>query len=283
MKKLRIALAGNANVGKSVIFNHLTKLHQHIGNWPGKTVERAEGMFHFKDYVIDVIDLPGIYSLSTFSLEEIITREYIAKEKPDIIVNIIDASVLERNLFLTLQLIELGTPLVVALNQIDTAENKGIKIDHKKLEKILGVPVVPTIAIKGVGIYQVVERAIKVFEKKKPPKKIVYGKEMEKNVRKIEKIVSKIKSEYPPRWIAVKLLEEDKEHRKASDVSGLSKREIEVLKQVAQGKSNKEIASSLFITVNTTKTHLAHILEKLHVNSRQQAAAIALRDGIKPR
>lgn len=224
MNKLRIALAGNANVGKSVIFNYLTKLHQHIGNWPGKTVEKAEGTFHFKDYVIDVIDLPGIYSLSTFSIEEIITREYIAKEKPDVVINIIDASVLERNLFLTLQLIELGTPLVIALNQIDTAENKGIKIDHKKLEKILGIPVVPTIAIKGVGIYQVVERAIKVFEKNKPPKKIVYGKEIEKNVREIEKIVSKIKSEYPPRWIAIKLLEEDKETKEL--VSGMD-REID--------------------------------------------------------
>ena len=221
MKKLRIALAGNANVGKSVIFNHLTELHQHIGNWPGKTVEKAEGTFHFKDYVIDVIDLPGIYSLSTFSFEEIITREYIAKKKPDVVVNIIDASVLERNLFLTLQLIELGTPLVIALNQIDTAEKKGIRIDHKKLEKILGVPVVPTVAIKGMGIYQVVERAIKVSEEKKPLKKIVYGKEIEKNVREIEKIVSKIKSEYPPRWIAVKLLEEDKETKEL--VSGMDK------------------------------------------------------------
>ena len=95
MKKMRIALAGNANVGKSVIFNHLTKLHQHIGNWPGKTVEKAEGTFRFKDYVIDVIDLPGIYSLSTFSLEEIIAREYIVKEKPDVVINVVDASVLE--------------------------------------------------------------------------------------------------------------------------------------------------------------------------------------------
>ncbi len=213
MKKMRIALAGNANVGKSVIFNHLTKLHQHIGNWPGKTVEKAEGTFRFKDYVIDVIDLPGIYSLSTFSLEEIIAREYIVKEKPDVVINVVDASVLERNLFLTLQLIEIGAPLVIALNQVDMAEKKGIRIDYRKLEKLLGVPVVPTIATKGVGIYEVAEKAIKMFEKVKKPKKIVYGKEIEKNLRKLEKIARKSETGYPPRWVAVKLLEKDREVR----------------------------------------------------------------------
>ena len=214
MKRMRIALAGNANVGKSVIFNYLTKLHQHIGNWPGKTVEKAEGTFRFKDYIIDVIDLPGIYSLSTFSLEEMITREYIAKEKPDVVINVVDASVLERNLFLTLQLIELDAPLVIALNQIDMAEKKGIKIDHKRLEKLLGVPVVPTVATKGIGIYEVVEKAIKVFEKRKRPKKLTYGKEIEINLRKLEKNAKKFETGYPPRWVAIKLLEEDREVRK---------------------------------------------------------------------
>ena len=134
-KKLTIALAGNANVGKSVIFNQLTGLHQHIGNWPGKTVEKAEGTLHFKGYEIDIIDLPGIYSLSTFSLEELITREYVATENPDLVINVVDASVLERNLFFTLQLIELEAPLIIALNQMDMAEKKGIKIDCGKLEK----------------------------------------------------------------------------------------------------------------------------------------------------
>jgi ferrous iron transport protein B len=210
-KKMNIALAGNANVGKSVIFNYLTRLHQHIGNWPGKTVEKAEGTLHFKDYVIDVIDLPGIYSLSTFSLEEIIAREYIAKEKPDVVINIIDASVLERNLFLTLQLIELGRPMVVVLNQIDMARKKGIKIDFRKLEEMLGVPVVPTVAIKGLGIYQMVDRAIEVFERNKKPKKIAYGKEIEKSIKTIERMVSGKSGDYPPRWTAIKMLEGDKE------------------------------------------------------------------------
>ncbi|MCZ2808459.1 MAG: 50S ribosome-binding GTPase, partial [Candidatus Bathyarchaeota archaeon] len=127
-RTLTIALAGNANVGKSVIFNYLTGLHQHVGNWPGKTVEKSEGTLHFKGYTIDIIDLPGIYSLSTFSLEELVSREYIAVERPDLVINVLDASVLERNLFFTLQLMELETPIIIALNQIDMAKSKGIEI-----------------------------------------------------------------------------------------------------------------------------------------------------------
>jgi len=156
----------------------LTGLHQHIGNWPGKTVERAEGTLFFKGYLIDIIDLPGIYSLSTFSLEELVSREYIAFEKPDLVINVVDASVLERNLFFTLQLMELETPMVLALNQIDIAAKKGIQIDHKKLERILGIPVVPTVAIKGVGVYALLERAVEVVEKGGvKPVRIKYGKE----------------------------------------------------------------------------------------------------------
>jgi len=210
-KKLRIALAGNANVGKSVIFNQLTGLHQHIGNWPGKTVAKAEGTLHFKGYEIDVIDLPGIYSLSTFSLEEIISREYIAFEKPDLVINVVDASVLERNLFFTLQLIELGTPMVIALNQIDIAWKKGIKIDHEKLSEILGVPVIPTVAIRGVGIYDLLDAAVKAVEEKTiRPSKIKYGKEIEEKIEKIASLIETIDLPYPARWTAIKLLEGDK-------------------------------------------------------------------------
>jgi len=212
MKKLTIALAGNANVGKSVIFNHLTGLHQHIGNWPGKTVEKAEGTLHFKGYEIDIIDLPGIYSLSTFSLEELISREYIAVERPDLVINIVDASVLERNLFFTLQLIELETPMVIALNQIDVAEKKGIKIDHEKLSQILGVPVVPTVAIRGIGLYELMEVAVETIEKGGvKPRQIKYGKEVEERIQKIAELIEKIGFKYPARWTAIKLLEGDKE------------------------------------------------------------------------
>ena len=208
-----IALAGNANVGKSVIFNQLTGLHQHIGNWPGKTVEKAEGTLHFKGYKIDFVDLPGIYSLSTFSMEELISREYIATENPDLVINVIDSSLLERNLFFTLQLLELETPLIVALNQIDMAKKKGIIIDYVKAEKILGVPVVPTVAVSGKGVYDMLETAIEIIEKKRKidPLKPRYGKEIEERIEKLVKLLNKTQFRYPVRWVAIKLLDEDKE------------------------------------------------------------------------
>jgi len=211
-RKFLIALAGNANVGKSVIFNQLTGLHQHIGNWPGKTVERAEGTLHFKGYTIDIIDLPGIYSLSTFSMEELVSRKYIAIERPDLVINVVDASVLERNLFFTLQLMELETPMVVALNQMDMAKKKGVKIDHERLEKILGVPVIPTVAPRGTGIYELLQSAVETIEKggTRPPK-MTYGEEIEKGIEALSRIIKKVPYPYPPRWTAIKLLEGDEQ------------------------------------------------------------------------
>jgi ferrous iron transport protein B len=211
--KLTIALAGNANVGKSVIFNQLTGLHQHIGNWPGKTVERAEGTLHFKGHTIDIIDLPGIYSLSTYSLEELISRKYIAVERPDVVINVVDASVLERNLFFTLQLIELETPMIIALNQMDIAKSKGLKINAEKLERLLGIPVIPTVATKGIGIFELSEKAVEIIEngKKAKPLEVRYGEEVELRIAKITKMLKNIQFWYPPRYVAVKLLEGDEE------------------------------------------------------------------------
>jgi len=214
-KKLTIALAGNANVGKSVIFNYLTGLHQHIGNWPGKTVEKAEGTLYHEGYTIDVIDLPGIYSLSTFSIEELISREYIAKEKPDIVINVIDSTAPERNLFFTLQLLELGRPMIVALNQMDLAKKKGISINIKKLEKSLGIPVIPVIATQGEGVHDLIDESIKLVKKEyKKPKKIKYGKEVENEIQKLIKRLDNIDLDYPKRFLAIKLLEGDEEIKK---------------------------------------------------------------------
>ncbi|MDH5482331.1 MAG: ferrous iron transport protein B [Candidatus Bathyarchaeota archaeon] len=218
--QLRIALAGNANVGKSVIFNQLTGLNQIVGNWPGKTVERAEGTLHFKGHTIHIIDLPGIYSLSTFSMEEIVSRDYISIEKPDVIVNVVDASALERNLYFTMQLLELEAPIIVALNQVDFAAKKGLKIDVEKLSKALGVPVVPTVAITGSGIDELLSTVIATVngEQKRKSLKMRYGREIEKRVQAIEKLASSKLSQlctvYPTRWIAIKLLERD------ADVAG---------------------------------------------------------------
>jgi len=214
--RIRIALAGNANVGKSVVFNHLTGLHQHIGNWPGKTVEKAEGTLYFRGRLIDVIDLPGIYSLSTFSLEERISREYIAREKPDVVINVVDASALERNLFFTLQLLELEPRMVVALNQMDVAERRGIKVDPGELENQLGVPVVPTVAVRGRGMHALLEKALEVAEGKKrlKPRRFSYGREIERRINRLLPLLEGTETGYPPRWLALKLLEGDEEIRK---------------------------------------------------------------------
>ena len=214
---ITVALAGNANVGKSVIFNQLTGLNQIIGNWPGKTVERAEGTLHFGGHTVRILDLPGIYSLSTFSMEEIVARDYIAIERPDVIVNIVDASALERNLYFTIQLLELQAPVVMALNQMDFAAKKGIEIDVDSLSKILGIPVVPTVAITGVGIKELLSTVIDVVEGKVQlsATKVEYGKEIEENLKKLEHMVqeklTQLSATYPARWIAIKLLESDKD------------------------------------------------------------------------
>lgn len=209
---LTIALAGNANVGKSVVFNQLTGMHQHVGNWPGKTVKRAEGTLIFSGYTIDIVDLPGIYSLSTFSLEEMVSREYIALENPDVLINVVDSSALERNLFFTIQLLELEPNLIMALNQIDVAEKKGIVIDHNKLSQILGVPVVPMTATKNIGLKELMDEVIEITEKDSPlAKPLKFGSEIEEVINKISKELENYDFSYPKRWLAIKLLESDEE------------------------------------------------------------------------
>jgi ferrous iron transport protein B len=210
---LTIALAGNANVGKSVIFNQLTGLGQIIGNWPGKTVEKAEGLLVHHGKNIKVIDLPGIYSLSTYSQEELVSREYIALGNPEVVVNVIDATALERNLFFTLQLIEMEAPLVLAINLADISKKKGININYNLLGEILGLPVVPTIATKGIGVHEIVDEALKIATNKMVigKSKIRYGPEIEKCIKTLEQLLSVKKIGYPLRWTAIKLLEEDVE------------------------------------------------------------------------
>ena len=215
---MSIALAGNANVGKSVIFNELTGSNQIIGNWPGKTVERAEGKLLFEGQNIEVIDLPGIYSFSTYSMEEIVSREYIAFEKPDVVINVVDASVLERNLFFTIQLKELQVPMVVCINQVDLAKQKGIVIDTEKLSAALGVPVVSTIAIRGEGLHELMEVATEVAYNKSENKvtTLEYGAEVENRIKKLNSLIKSndLDLGYPSRWVAIKLLENDPEIRK---------------------------------------------------------------------
>ena len=237
-KYLTFALAGNANVGKSVIFNQLTGSNQIIGNWPGKTIDRAEGTLTFEGQEIRIIDLPGIYSFSTFSMEELVSRDYVALEKPDVVINVVDASVLERNLFFTLQLLEMQAPLVLCLNQVDVAKSKGMIIDKEKLEQALGIPVVFATATRGDGIYELVGEAVKVVKHKPKPKHLRYRKDLEEKIEKLKQIIEKenLQLQYPARWIAIKLLEGDSEITKI--VAEKSKVVADSAKTISQELAN---------------------------------------------
>ena len=166
-----IALAGNPNCGKTTLFNDLTGSRQRVGNWPGVTVDKKEGTYK-KNKEINIMDLPGTYSLSPYSAEEIIARDYIVMEKPDAVIDIVDATSIERNLYLTLQIIETGIPTVVALNMMDEVEARGDRINAEKLSEILGVPVVPIVARKGKGVPELMAQAVEVAKAKKAPKKL---------------------------------------------------------------------------------------------------------------
>jgi small GTP-binding protein len=214
-REITVALAGNPNAGKSTVFNSLTGGRQHVGNWPGKTVEKKEGSFNYQGYHIKIVDLPGVYSLTASSLDEVIARNFVVEEKPDVVVDIVDASNLERNLYLTVQLLEMGARLILALNMMDQAESKGYVIDTPRLSQLLGVPVVPMVASRNRGIEQLLQEIIKVAEKKTPARelRIEYGREVEEEIANLERLISQteLSQSYSPRWLAVKLLEEDEE------------------------------------------------------------------------
>jgi ferrous iron transport protein B len=164
MKTLRLALAGNPNAGKSTIFNALTGSHQHVGNWPGKTVEQKSGHFQYQDYTIEIVDLPGTYSLAAFSPEEMIARDYLINEQPDAVITVLDASNLERNLYLAVQVLELGIPTIIVLNMTDVAEAKGLQIDDQRLSQALHSPIIRTVAREGKGIDTLIQGVIAAAE-----------------------------------------------------------------------------------------------------------------------
>ncbi|MFW9907566.1 MAG: FeoB small GTPase domain-containing protein [Candidatus Thorarchaeota archaeon] len=250
---IKVALIGNPNVGKSVVFNNLTGLKQHTGNWPGKTIERKIGYFDFMDHEFEMIDLPGVYSLSAVSDDERVARDYLIDHRPDVVVDVLNASQLERNLYLTLQLIELQLNLVVVLNMYDIVEARGDTIDVQRLSEILCCPMVISTATKKKGMDELKEAILDVvpnhthlvedgevvtighlpgennqsdhmhyhpkhhhhgqFEKLKPPA-IKYSREIESKLKTIVAILEENKGlidRFPPRWLALKLFEDDEE------------------------------------------------------------------------
>jgi small GTP-binding protein len=207
-----VALIGNPNVGKSVVFNNLVPgARQHVGNWPGKTVEKKEGKCFHKGTELKIVDLPGTYSLTARAVDELIARNYIVEEKPDVVVHIVDASNIERNLYLTFLLLELEANVVIALNMFDVAKEKGYKIDAKKLSEQLGVPIVPTVATTKEGMEELKDEVLNAAQRKglvEP--RITYGEKIEGLIHSIVKIIKKdeiLARKYPPRWLAIKLLE----------------------------------------------------------------------------
>ena len=253
-KKINIVLAGQGNSGKSAVFNFLTGLHQHIGNWAGKTIEKREGTLFYKGHTIDVLDLPGIYSLATYSVEEVISREHIIHQQPDCVINIADSTNLERTLIFTLQLLELDCPVILVLNMIDLAKKKGITIDTQKLQEILNIPVIPAIASRGSGLTRVIDKVIELKGRKTGNGILRYGKEIENSLEELSLELQDIDLPYPVRWIAIKLLEKD------TDITGLvqKKRPSALKKSIELGENLEEIhGHDSSIVIADERSHLA--------------------------
>ena len=229
---IRIALAGNPNCGKTTMFNALTGANQYVGNWPGVTVEKKEGKLKSKKVKEEVVvtDLPGIYSLSPYTLEEVVSRDYLLKENPDVIVDLVDATNIERNLYLTTQLIETGVPVVIALNMADLLEKRGIKIDVARLSMLLDCPIVETSALKGEGLDKLIDEAIKTAKKKEAdlPKEI-FNKDLEDAVSAAAEVLPSSIDANKKRWYAVKFLEKDSKVAESVKLTDSAAKKIEEL------------------------------------------------------
>ena len=243
---IKIALAGNPNCGKTTMFNALTGANQYVGNWPGVTVEKKEGKLKGKRKNDDIVvtDLPGIYSLSPYTLEEVVSRDYILNDNPDVIIDLVDATNIERNLYLTTQLIETGVPVVIALNMTDLLEKRGIKIDTKRLSMLLDCPIVETSALKQTGLDALVETAIKVADKKEVdlPREI-FSKEMEAAVADVKGVLPDTISEDKKRWYAVKFLENDSKVVESMNLSVAAKAAVDKDRKELETKHDDDMES----------------------------------------
>jgi len=243
-----VALAGNPNAGKTTLFNELTGARQHVGNYPGVTVEKKEGTYKHQDFTLHIVDLPGTYSLTAYSLEEVVARDFLVNERPEVVINIVDSSNLDRNLYLAVQFLELGIPVCIALNMIDVARKRGIEVNAEKLSALLGVPVVPTIARSGQGKKELMESAASIVKDKKTfgALEISYGDDVDRAMLDMQKQIEVdgfLTDIYPARWIALKYMEKDEQ------ILSLGK------------KRNPDMAAKLEETVKKVASHLLNTLD----------------------
>lgn len=243
---IKIALAGNPNCGKTTMFNALTGANQYVGNWPGVTVEKKEGKLKTKGKHEDVIvtDLPGIYSMSPYTLEEVVSRDYVLKENPDVIVDLVDSTNIERNLYLTTQLIETGVPVVIALNMTDLLEKRGMKIDVERLSMLMNCPVVETSALKQTGLDKLIDKAVEVAHKKDVdlPKEI-FSEEMEKAVAAVVEVLPDSITADKKRWYAVKFLENDSKVVESVALPASAKNVVDSVRKELEEKHDDDMES----------------------------------------
>ncbi len=240
-----VALAGNPNSGKTTLFNELTGSRQHVGNYPGVTVEKKEGTYVRDGFRLHIVDLPGTYSLTAYSLEEVVARDFLVNQKPEVVINIVDASNLERNLYLAVQFLEMGVPVCIALNMIDVAKKRGIKVNAEKLSALLGVPVVPTVARTGMGKADLMDSAARIIREnnKLVPLKISYGADIDEALSKMAAEIEAhrfLTDTFQARWVALKFMENDEQiltlGRKAD--ADFAERLTEQVRKVSQHLQN---------------------------------------------
>lgn len=278
-EKITVALTGNPNVGKTSLFNAITGAKQHVGNWPGVTVERKIGKRIHKEKEMEIVDLPGTYSLTAYSLDEIIARDFIIEERPDVVVQVVDATNLERNLYLTTQLLELGAKLIIALNMTDLAIAKGDIIDAKKIQEFLGVPVISTVASRGEGIEKLLDAALVESKKKVKSDNIFnYDTTIEDKVKELELILNSDPyfAHYPSRWFSIKLLEGDeniikkaKESTKYPQISSITDRiDADELESSIADQRYKTIQTMLrqVCNINTTRLSGSDMVDRVVTN-----------------
>ena len=274
--ELKFALAGNPNCGKTTMFNALTGANQYVGNWPGVTVEKKEGRLKDKKRgeQITVTDLPGIYSLSPYTLEEVVSRNYLLEENPDVIIDLVDATNIERNLYLTTQLIETGIPVVIALNMADLMEKRGLKIDSKRLSMVLGCPVVETSALKKTGLDSLIDTAVKVAHQGEAAlPKDIFSSDIEASVSKVMDLLEDLPAN-KRRWYAVKALENDPKVMPTLSISAQAKATIADERKLVEQKKDDDIESII------TDERYKYIQKLVSTTVRKAGAKLSVSDKI---